>query len=84
MLEIGKELDSGWMLFDAIDLRLRLLTVHPRLICLNHAREHNMIRFRDGKPEALWYSQHARGQAFTYKAVEKEGKRVSILANQLG
>lgn len=36
-----------------------------------------MIRFRDGRPEAIWYSQHATGQAFTYDAVEKEGPRVS-------
>lgn len=37
--------------------------------------EHNMIRFKDGIPQAVWYSQHANGQAFTYKAVEKEGLR---------
>lgn len=37
--------------------------------------EHNMIRFKDGKPQSLWYSQHAYGQAFTYNAVEKQGIR---------
>jgi len=37
--------------------------------------EHNMIRFQHGKPTAVWYSQHGNGQAFTYKAVEKEGVR---------
>ncbi|KIN07778.1 hypothetical protein OIDMADRAFT_151604 [Oidiodendron maius Zn] len=37
--------------------------------------EHNMIRFRDGVPQQVWYSQHGNGEAFTYKAVEKEGKR---------
>ncbi|CAG7926327.1 unnamed protein product [Penicillium olsonii] len=37
--------------------------------------EHNMIRFKNGKPDAIWYSQHASGQAFTYHAVEKKGKR---------
>lgn len=37
--------------------------------------EHNMIRFKDGKPQSLWYSQHAYGQAFTYTAVEKQGIR---------
>lgn len=37
--------------------------------------EHNMIRFKDGKPTAVWYSQHANGQAFTYEAVEKKGVR---------
>ncbi|KAJ5464287.1 hypothetical protein N7475_007422 [Penicillium sp. IBT 31633x] len=37
--------------------------------------EHNMIRFVNGTPDAIWYSQHASGQAFTYGAVEKEDKR---------
>ncbi|KAJ5780450.1 hypothetical protein N7457_005610 [Penicillium paradoxum] len=37
--------------------------------------EHNMIRFVNGTPNAIWYSQHARGQAFTYGAVEKKDKR---------
>lgn len=37
--------------------------------------EHNMIRFQNGTPQAIWYSQHGNGQAFTYKAVEKEGIR---------
>ncbi|KAJ6117423.1 Vacuolar protein sorting-associated protein 62 [Penicillium capsulatum] len=37
--------------------------------------EHNMIRFSNGAPQALWFSQHASGQAFTYDAVEKKGKR---------
>jgi Vacuolar protein sorting-associated protein 62 len=37
--------------------------------------EHNMIRFRDGAPQAMYFSQHASAQTFTYKAVEKMGKR---------
>ncbi|KAK1144868.1 Vacuolar protein sorting-associated protein 62 [Aspergillus melleus] len=37
--------------------------------------EHNMIRFSNGEPQAIWYSQHANGQAFKYKATEKKGKR---------
>lgn len=37
--------------------------------------EHNMLRFQDGKPTHMWFSQHANGQAFTYEAVEKEGIR---------
>jgi hypothetical protein len=38
-------------------------------------REHNMIRFTNGTPQAVWFSQHASGQAFTYNALEKKGKR---------
>ncbi|KAI4122725.1 MAG: hypothetical protein LQ338_005656 [Usnochroma carphineum] len=37
--------------------------------------EHNMIRFKNGLPEAIWYSQHSYGEAFTYSAVEKQGQR---------
>lgn len=37
--------------------------------------EHNMIRFSNGVPQAVWYSQHANGEAFTYNSVEKHGQR---------
>ena len=37
--------------------------------------EHNMIRFENGDPVAIWFSQHGNGEAFTYNAVEKEGIR---------
>jgi len=33
--------------------------------------EHNMIRFENGVPQAVWYSQHGNGQAFTYTTVQK-------------
>ena len=34
-----------------------------------------MIRFKNGTPQAVWYSQHASGQAFTYAGLEKQGQR---------
>lgn len=34
-----------------------------------------MIRFQNGVPQTVWYSQHSFGEAFTYKAVEKHGDR---------
>ncbi|KAL9024471.1 MAG: hypothetical protein Q9196_006494, partial [Gyalolechia fulgens] len=37
--------------------------------------EHNMIRFANGKPTQVWYSQHGFGQAFTYDCLEKQGDR---------
>jgi hypothetical protein len=37
--------------------------------------EHNMLRFVNGTPTEMWFSQHQNGQAFTYEAVEKIGKR---------
>ena len=44
--------------------------------------EHNMIRFSNGVPQAIWYSQHNNGEAFTYSCVEKQGQRpVSYSAN---
>ena len=37
--------------------------------------EHNMIRFQNGIPQAVWFSQHSFGEAFTYDAVQKQGVR---------
>ncbi|KAF3926109.1 hypothetical protein ABW21_db0201133 [Orbilia brochopaga] len=37
--------------------------------------ENMMVRFQDGKPSAVWYSQHADGQAFTFDATRKIGQR---------
>jgi hypothetical protein len=34
-----------------------------------------MLRFKDGMPIAIWYSQHDYGAAFTYNAVQKLGIR---------
>ena len=34
-----------------------------------------MIRFEKGQPKSIWYSQHEYGEAYTYDAVEKIGKR---------
>ncbi|KAI9833284.1 MAG: hypothetical protein M1819_003678 [Sarea resinae] len=38
--------------------------------------EHNMIRFQDGTPQTVWFSQHSFGEAFTYDIVQKQGQRV--------
>jgi hypothetical protein len=41
-----------------------------------------MIRFRNGKPRSIWYSQHATGQAFTFGATTKiDGRPVGYSAN---
>lgn len=37
--------------------------------------EHNMIRFVNGVPTYVWFSQHANGEAFSYKCLEKNGQR---------
>ncbi|KAF2452432.1 hypothetical protein BDY21DRAFT_172151 [Lineolata rhizophorae] len=69
----GGKLDAFYMYFWAFNWGGTVLDINLG----NHVGdwEHNMIRFQDGEPQALWYSQHSRGQAFEYQAVEKEGKR---------
>ncbi|OWP05453.1 hypothetical protein B2J93_7654 [Marssonina coronariae] len=37
--------------------------------------EHNMVRFQNGTPTAVWFSQHEFGFAYTYSAVQKIGRR---------
>jgi hypothetical protein len=41
-----------------------------------------MMRFANGVPQAVWYSQHANGQAFTYATVEKtpDGRPIAYSA----
>lgn len=34
-----------------------------------------MIRFKAGKPVAVWYSQHEYGGAYSYEAVRKVNSR---------
>ncbi|KAF2709729.1 hypothetical protein K504DRAFT_467679 [Pleomassaria siparia CBS 279.74] len=34
--------------------------------------EHLMVRFSNGVPQAVWYSQHANGEAFKYDTVDKK------------
>ncbi len=34
-----------------------------------------MIRFQNGVPSQVWYSQHSFGEAFTYSCLEKQGLR---------
>jgi len=45
--------------------------------------EHMMVRFNNGTPEAVWYSQHANGEAFEYDVVHKQdgGRPVGFVAN---
>lgn len=42
--------------------------------------EHTMVRFANGVPTGVWFSQHANGQAFRYSAVEKDSAGVRPLA----
>lgn len=69
--------DAFYFYFDAFD--------RGPLDIGNHVGdwEHSMIRFVNGEPDALWYSQHSNGQAFKYSTVHKyddgaDSLRVSI------
>ncbi|KAG9240471.1 hypothetical protein BJ878DRAFT_537109 [Calycina marina] len=42
--------------------------------------EHNMVRFQDGKPVAVWFSQHEYGDAYTYEAVQKVNNRPIVFS----
>jgi len=37
--------------------------------------EHTVVRFQHGKPKAVFFSEHSFGEAYTYDALEKIGKR---------
>lgn len=39
-----------------------------------------MIRFTNGTPTAIWYSQHGFGAAYTYDAVQKIGDRPAVFS----
>lgn len=44
-------------------------------------REHNMVRFKDGVPVGIWYSQHAWGEACLWDdeaCLSKQGDRVRV------
>ncbi|KAL9053966.1 MAG: hypothetical protein Q9162_004456 [Coniocarpon cinnabarinum] len=46
--------------------------------------EHNMIRFTNGEPQAIWYSQHSFGEAFSFNASglqKQQGRPISYSAN---
>lgn len=67
--------DAFWFFFYSYNLGNKVLGAHFG----NHVGdwEHTMVRFRDGEPEAVFYSEHFFGEAYSYGAVEKIGKRVS-------
>lgn len=43
--------------------------------------EYNMIRFNNGAPQTIYYSEHSGGAAYQWSAVQKKGQRpVSYVA----
>ena len=76
MVEKGRGIiDAFWFYFYSYNLGNQVLNVRFG----NHVGdwEHSLIRFQHGKPKLVFFSEHNFGEAYTYKAVEKIGKRVS-------
>ena len=65
--------DAFWFFFYSFNLGNVVLNVRWG----NHVGdwEHSAIRFHHGKPQAIFFSEHNFGSAYSYDAVEKIGKR---------
>lgn len=76
VVEKGKGVvDAFWFYFYSYNLGNVVFNVRFG----NHVGdiEHSVVRFHNGKPKAVYLSEHNFGEAYTYEAVEKIGKRVS-------
>lgn len=67
--------DAFWFFFYSYNLGNAVFNVRFG----NHVGdwEHTTVRFQDGVPKAVFFSEHSFGEAYTWDAVEKIGKRVS-------
>ncbi|KAL4801421.1 hypothetical protein BDV18DRAFT_149427 [Aspergillus unguis] len=71
--------DAFWFYFYSFNLGNVVLNVRFG----NHIGdwEHCLVRFHNGKPKALFFSAHSGGEAYSYQAVEKIGRRVSLYSH---
>ena len=69
--------DAFWFFFYSYNLGNSVFNVRFG----NHVGdwEHTTVRFQNGVPKAVFFSEHSFGEAYTWDAVEKSGKRVSVL-----
>ncbi|KAF2457568.1 hypothetical protein BDY21DRAFT_285749 [Lineolata rhizophorae] len=65
--------DAFWFYFYSYNLGNEVFNVRFG----NHVGdwEHAVVRFKDGRPKAMFFSEHNFGQAYSFEAVEKIGKR---------
>ncbi|KAK3208211.1 hypothetical protein GRF29_96g1729895 [Pseudopithomyces chartarum] len=65
--------DAFWFFFYSYNLGNAVFNVRFG----NHVGdwEHTTVRFQDGIPKAVFFSEHSFGEAYTWDAVEKSGKR---------
>ncbi|EEH18924.2 hypothetical protein PABG_01243 [Paracoccidioides brasiliensis Pb03] len=68
--------DAFWFYFYSFNLGNAVLNIRFG----NHVGdwEHSLVRFQNGKPKAIFLSEHSFGEAYIYEAVEKVGKRPVI------
>ena len=69
-------IDAFWFFFYSFNLGNAVLNVRFG----NHIGdwEHSVVRFQDGIPKAVYFSEHNFGSSYSYQAVEKLGKRPII------
>ncbi|KAI5304413.1 Vacuolar protein sorting-associated protein 62 [Ascosphaera pollenicola] len=67
--------DAFWFYFYSFNLGNVVL----RIRFGNHMGdwEHSLVRFHHGKPKSIFFSAHSAGEAYSYEAVEKIGKRLT-------
>ncbi|KAF2729017.1 hypothetical protein EJ04DRAFT_448156 [Polyplosphaeria fusca] len=65
--------DAFWFFFYSYNLGNTVFNVRFG----NHVGdwEHTVVRFHHGEPKAVFFSEHSFGEAYTYDAIEKIGKR---------
>ncbi|KAF1937848.1 hypothetical protein EJ02DRAFT_458378 [Clathrospora elynae] len=65
--------DAFWFFFYSYNLGNAVFNVRFG----NHIGdwEHTVVRFQHGEPKAVFFSEHSFGEAYTWEAVEKSGKR---------
>ena len=68
--------DAFWFFFYCYNLGNKVLNIRFG----NHVGdwEHTLVRFKDGRPHAVFFSEHSWGEAYTWDAVEKYGQRVRL------
>ncbi|PGH12517.1 hypothetical protein AJ80_06678 [Polytolypa hystricis UAMH7299] len=68
--------DAFWFYFYSFNLGNMVFNIRFG----NHVGdwEHSLVRFHNGTPKTVYFSEHSGGEAYSYKAVEKIGKRPVI------
>jgi hypothetical protein len=78
VVDKGAYVDAFWFFFYSFNLGNAVFGVRFG----NHVGdwEHTAVRFENGKPIHVFYSEHEWGAAYNWKDSEKDGKRVSCAA----